>query len=225
MAGGKGSRLLPLTRIIPKPLIPVGSETMLEKIINNLHASGFNQFRVIVNYKKELIKSYMNEIDYSYDLQFIEEDEYSGTVGGLSLLKKHIEGEFILTNCDIISFLNYRAMIEWHKKHDAELTVLGVIKRTDVPYGVVKVNKESYITEIEEKPRYHHMIVSGLYVLNSSVLKLIPEGKPFGMDQLINKLLTMGKNVTCYPLDDGWHDIGQFKEYKNLMRNIGDIDA
>jgi dTDP-glucose pyrophosphorylase len=224
MAGGKGSRLLPLTRIIPKPLIPVGSETMLEKIINNFQAAGFNQFRVIVNYKKELIKSYMNGINHSYDLQFIEEEEYSGTAGGLSLLKEHIEGEFILTNCDIISFLNYQSMLSWHKDHDAELTILGVRKRIDVPYGVLSINNESYVTEIKEKPKYNHLIVSGIYILNSSVLKMIPEGKTLGMDQLINKLLTDGKKVTCYPVDGGWHDMGQFKEYKDLVKNIGDTD-
>jgi NDP-sugar pyrophosphorylase family protein len=69
------------------------------------------------------------------------------------------------------------------------------------------------------------MIVGGIYILNSSVLKLIPEGESFGMDQLINKLLTAGKKVTCYPVDNGWHDMGQFKEYKDLVRNIGDLNA
>ena len=225
MAGGKGTRLLPLTRIIPKPLIPVGVETMLEKIINNLCNSGFNNFKVIVNYKKELIKSYMNDNNYSYELEFFEESEYYGTVGGLTMLKGKIETNFILTNCDIISYLNYSALMEWHNNHGADLTVLGVRKRIDVPYGVLEVNDHSFITKINEKPHFHNLIVGGLYVLSPSILDQIPEGEPFGMDQLIKKLIGQGKKVTCYPLDHGWHDIGQFDEYRELLRTIGDIDA
>ena len=225
MAGGKGTRLLPITKMIPKPLVPIGSQTMLEKIINNLHSSGFNKFNVIINYKKELIKSYMNEVEYSYKLDFVEESEYSGTVGGLSLLKGKIEGDFILSNCDIISFLNYSALLDWHKSHNAELTVLGVRKRTVIPYGVLEVNSESYITKINEKPHLDNIIVSGVYVLNSSVLDEIPEDRSFGMDELITKLTSQGKKVTCYPVDDGWHDIGQLSEYREFLKNFNATDV
>jgi dTDP-glucose pyrophosphorylase len=225
MAGGKGTRLLPLTKIIPKPLVPIGSETMLEKIINNLNGSGFNKFNVIINYKKELIKSYMNEVDYSYELDFIEESEYYGTVGGLTLLKGKIEGDFILSNCDIISFLNYSALLDWHKSHNAELTVLGVRKRTDIPYGVLEVDSESYVTKIIEKPHLHNIIVSGIYVVNSSVLDEIPKDRSFGMDELITKLTSQGKKVTCYPIDDGWHDIGQFSEYREFLKSFKDLNV
>ena len=94
----------------------------------------------------------------------------------------------------------------------------------DVPYGVVKVDKEYYVTTVEEKPSFNHVIVSGIYVLNPSVLKLIPRDEPIGMDMLISKLLENDGNVTCYPIEDGWFDIGQFDEYKKLVSHLGDYD-
>jgi dTDP-glucose pyrophosphorylase/predicted transcriptional regulator len=223
MAGGKGTRLSPLTRIVPKPLVPVGEVTMLEKIIGNFYDQGFDDFRVIVNYKKELIRSYMGEVEHPYNIEFIDEDDYCGTVGGLKLLKSSLEGTFVLTNCDIIATLNYQALLDWHQEHEAEVTIMGVRKRTDIPYGVVTVDKESYVTELEEKPFYHHVIVSGVYVLNTTVLDFIPEGESFGMDQLIDKLLENGVNVTCYPIEDGWFDMGQFEEYRKLLHHFGEI--
>lgn len=221
MAGGRGTRLSPLTKIIPKPLIPVGDVTMLEKIMSNFYEQGFCRFIIIVNYKKELIKSYVAELELPYEIEFIEEEQYYGTAGGLSSLKGFLDGSFIFTNCDILTEVNYQSFIDWHNDHDASLTVLGVRKRTDIPYGVVTVDSNSFITKVDEKPSYQHVIVSGVYMLNSSVLEIIPEAEKYDMDKLIADLLTSNENVTCFPIEDGWFDMGQFKEYKNLLQHFG----
>jgi hypothetical protein len=157
MAGGKGNRLSPLTKIIPKPLIPVGDQTMIEMIIENFRDNGFSDFRIIVNYKKELIKSYFEENNISQDVTFIEEKEYLGTAGSLSLLKGIVDKTFILSNCDITAKLDYGLMLDWHKEHNADLTILGVRKRVDIPYGVINTNAESYVTSLDEKPYYTFM--------------------------------------------------------------------
>lgn len=225
MAGGKGTRLSPLTKIIPKPLIPVGGVTMLEKIIEKFHFQNFHDFRVIVNYKKELISSYLSEIDVPYDIKIINENKYRGTIGGLSDLKGSLDGDFILSNCDILTTLNYQALLDWHNNHNAALTILGVRKNMDVPYGVITINNELSVKKIQEKPSFNYLIVSGVYVLNSSVLDYISENEVLGMDELIARLINKGIEVSCYPIEDGWHDMGQFEEYRNLIKNLGgDVD-
>ncbi len=221
MAGGKGTRLSPLTKIIPKPLIPVGDVTMLEKIMSNFYDQGFGKFYIIVNYKKELIKSYIAELDHPYEIIFIEESEYYGTAGGLRALNNIINGAFILTNCDILTEVNYQSFINWHCEHNASLTVLGVRKQIDIPYGVISVDKDSLITSIKEKPSFHHVIVSGVYILNSKELANIPAGKRYDMDKMINDLLTRNENITCFPIEKGWFDMGQFKEYRTLLKHFG----
>jgi dTDP-glucose pyrophosphorylase len=225
MAGGQGSRLSPLTRILPKPLIPVGDMTMLEKIMENFSAQGFRKFKAIVNYKRDLIKSYFNETGSPYSVEFIDENSPSGTAGGLILLKDLVKGIFILSNCDIIAELQYSGMIDWHLQHNAHLTILGVRKRTEIPYGVIKINEDSYITDIEEKPYYDHLIVSGIYVVDSSVIDIIPKDKPLGMDQLIKILIESGMKVTCYPIEKGWFDMGQFEEYRKLLRHFDEFNG
>jgi dTDP-glucose pyrophosphorylase len=217
VAGGIGSRLSPMTKIIPKPLMPVGDMTILEKIIENFYLQGFNDFRIIINYKKDLIKAYMSEIDHPYDISFIEEKIYGGTAGCLRLLKDDIEGDFIVTNCDILTECSFHNLLEWHQATKADLTVLGVRKKIDIPYGVLNINEDYLVETVEEKPSYNNLVVSGVYTLNSSVLKHIPKKEDFGMDVLIRNLIQSKKLVSCFPINEGWHDMGQFDEYKKLV--------
>jgi dTDP-glucose pyrophosphorylase len=225
MAGGKGTRLSPLTRILPKPLMPVGEQTMLEKIMGTFAEHGFRNFRVIVNHKRELIKSYFAEAGSPYDLEFIDEDKPLGTAGGLTLLKGRISETFILTNCDVVAELQYSGLIDWHRDHGAHLTILGVRKHMDIPYGVINVDENLLVTEIEEKPVLNHIIVSGIYVIDPAVLQIIPEEQPVGMDGLIRLLIRCGMRVTCYPIETGWFDMGQFEEYRNLLKHFEAFDA
>jgi len=221
MAGGRGSRLSPLTKILPKPLLPVGEQTMLEKIINTFTSQGFTNFKVIINYKKELIKSYFSELDYSFNIEFIEEDEYLGTAGGLSLLSGKIDKTFVLSNCDVLAELDYSDLIDWHRKHKAQMTILGVKKRMDIPYGVIRLDENYFITGVDEKPYFNNVIISGIYIVDPVILELIPRQKPCDMDLLLKTLLDKGIKVVCYPIEDGWFDMGQFNEYQKLLTHLG----
>jgi dTDP-glucose pyrophosphorylase len=225
MAGGKGSRLNPLTKIIPKPLMPVGDKTMIELIMDNFSTNGLCEFYIVVNYKKELIKSYFIENKLEYKVHFVEEKEYRGTAGGLSLLESSIESTFVVTNCDIIAKLDYGKMLDWHFEHDAELTILGIRKRVDIPYGVIGINHEHYVTDIDEKPYYNFMIVSGIYILEPSVFELVSRDESHDMDKLIEDCLERGKKITCYPVEGGWFDMGQFEEYKQLLKHLGVLNV
>ncbi len=225
MAGGKGTRLSPLTKIIPKPLVPVGDKTMIEMIMDEFKRSGFKDFKVIVNYKKELIKSYFQENGLVEEVDFIDEEKFLGTAGGLRLLSGVIEDTFILSNCDVAAQINYLNLMDWHKEHAADLTILGVRKSFDVPYGVVNIDSDHYVTHVTEKPNYDFTIMSGIYVLEPSIFEYIPDNEFFGMDDLISSMISGGKRVSCYPIEDGWFDVGEFDEYKKLLKHFGVLSA
>lgn len=222
MAGGKGTRLWPLTRVIPKPLIPVGEKTMIEIIIDNFKSNGFRKFYIIVNYKKEQIKSYFMEQALDDNIIFIEEEEYFGTAGGLSYLRDVIDHPFILSNCDILVKIEYSGMFAWHEEHEADMTILGVRKKWSVPYGTIKINHDNLVMDLHEKPNFRFLVNSGIYLLDPCIFELIPEKRYFDIDVLIRKAIEVGKKIACYPIEDGWYDVGQFEEYKFLLKQFQD---
>jgi dTDP-glucose pyrophosphorylase len=220
MAGGKGSRLAPLTRIIPKALIPIGEKTMIEKIMEGFYKQNFTDFKIITNYKKKLIKSYLVESNLPYDISFLEEDKDLGTVGGIKLFESELPDYFLLNNCDVLADINHHDLIENHLKTQSDLTILGVRRTTNIQYGVLDLDEDSLLLSVNEKPKYTHIINAGVYVFNKSILNLIPEHKEFNMDQLINKLLVKEKKISAFIIDDGWFDIGEFDEYRKLLSHI-----
>tara|TARA_B100000965_G_scaffold400592_1_gene422772 strand:+ start:1149 stop:2204 length:1056 start_codon:yes stop_codon:yes gene_type:complete len=220
MAGGKGSRLAPLTNIIPKPLIPIGYSTIVEKIFDSFVNQGFNDIKLIINYKKELIKSYFNELDHSYKIDFLEESKYLGTIGGIKEFADELTKNFIITNCDVVTDTDYHNFFDHHIKKDAYLSILGLKKSSKVPYGVLKLDKEFNVKGLKEKPKQTHTIMTGIYILNKKALDFIPDDKECGMDELIEALIANNKLVTSYVIEDGWYDMGQFSEYKKLLMLI-----
>ncbi|MBU4198417.1 MAG: CBS domain-containing protein [Kiritimatiellae bacterium] len=221
MAGGKGTRLSPLSNILPKSLMPVGDQTMIEKIMDTFVNYGFRDFKVIVNFKREMIKSYFAETSRQYAIKFIDEQEFLGTAGGLRLLRQVVDGPFVLTNCDIVAELNYPGLLAWHREHKAHLTVVGVRKRMDIPYGVIKIDENYGVDCIDEKPFFNYLIVSGVYIVDPAVIDVIPADGPLDMDSLIRLLIEKKMKVACYPIENGWFDIGQFEEYRKLLKHFG----
>jgi len=222
MAGGKGSRLEPFTNIFPKALIPIGDKTVIEKIIDEFMKFGIRQFLFTVNYKAQIIESYFNTIDKGYEIKYIKEDRYLGTAGSLSLIKEHLNGSFIVSNCDIIVKANYADVLDFHKKQKSSLTILSSIQHHKIPYGVVNFSDGGRVTDIQEKPEFSFTINTGVYILNSEVLDLIPHNKEYDMPDLINKIRETGGKVFTYPVNENdYIDIGQWEEYKKLANKTG----
>lgn len=215
MAGGKGTRLDPFTKILPKPLIPIGDKPVIEKIMDNFHNYGFKEFILTLNYKKEMIKMYFKENQTPYNVEWIEEDEYLGTAGSLGLLKNRIKETFFVCNCDTILESNFNHILLWHKGEKALCTLIGCHKEMLIPYGTLEING-GYLKAINEKPKYDMIINTGVYIMEPEVLNYIPEGKPMNMDLLLKKLMQRGK-VTVFPICEGWFDLGQWKEYKESL--------
>jgi dTDP-glucose pyrophosphorylase len=222
MAGGKGTRLDPFTKILPKPLIPIGDKPIIEHIMDYFHKNGFFRFILILNYKKEMIKMYFNENKPPYELEYVDEADYFGTAGGLSLLKDRLNDTFIVTNCDTILKGDHRDFFNWHRERRNMLTIVGSHREVTVPYGVLNMSN-GLLSGIDEKPKFDLFINTGTYVFEPDVLNLIDKNEHIDMDKLITKAKAVYQDkVGVYPCWGGWFDIGQWDEYRKTMKYMGE---
>lgn len=221
MAGGKGTRLEPFSKIFPKPLIPIGDTPIVEIIINEFKKYGVREFCLILNYKGEMIKSYFTHMEKDYDIKYIWEDDYRGTAGSLKLLEAEIGDVFIVSNCDVIVKANFEEVVNFHKEQNALLTVLSSIQHHKIPYGVVRFKDGGEVIDIIEKPEYSLTINAGVYVLSKDVLKFIPPKSRLDMTDLIKSLIENNKKVIIYPINENdYIDIGQWEEYKKAIEKL-----
>lgn len=222
MAGGRGTRLYPYTKILPKPLIPVGEVPITELVIEKFRNYGCAGFTLIVNYKKNMIKSYFAELEKDYELAYVEEEEPLGTGGGLSLLQGEIEETFFFTNCDILIDADYRDIERFHKKRGNTITMVCAAKQFVIPYGVVELDEEGCLSGIREKPEMNFLTNTGMYVVEPSVLDAIPKGVPQGFTDIIDTCRQNGGRVGIYPIsEDSWMDMGQLEELDKMRRRLG----
>lgn len=223
MAGGRGTRLDPFTKILPKPLIPLRDKPIVENIMDRFYENGFSRFILIVNYKKEMIKAYFSENTLPYDITFVEEQDFYGTAGGLFLLRDVIKQPFIVTNCDTILEGNYNDFYQWHCDQKNIMTIIGSHKEITVPYGVLCMNN-GVLEKIDEKPKLDLFINTGTYVLETSIFEFIEDRKHLDMDALIRKVKALRMDrVGIYPHWGGWFDIGQWAEYQMSLKELGHV--
>lgn len=210
MAGGKGVRLQPFTNYFPKPLTPVNGTTATETIINAFSNYGIKKFFISLNYKKNLIKSYLRENKIP-NLHFIEEKKELGTAGPISMLKGKIKNDFFVINCDTIVSLNLEKFYDFHKKNNFKISLVAASKKFTLAYGSCKIKKKNgELRLIEEKPSMNYLANIGLYLFKPEVIKLIPQNKSFEMDSLIKKVKKTGGRVGVFPInEESWKDIGQ----------------
>jgi dTDP-glucose pyrophosphorylase len=221
MAGGKGTRLYPYTKILPKPLIPIGDVPIMEHIIEHFHYFGCKDFRVIVNYKKNMIKAYFNELEKDYALSYVDEDEPLGTGGGLSLLRDQLDSTFILSNCDILIEDNFEAMYEHHKAQGNLVTMVCSLKNYDIPYGVVKFSEGGSIESMEEKPTVSFFTNTGCYIVEPEIFDYIPKDTFIGFPDIIQKCKEAGKKVGVYPINErAWLDMGQMDTMEQMRERL-----
>lgn len=222
MAGGKGTRLYPYTKILPKPLIPIGDTPIVERIINRFNKFGSDKILMSVNYKKNMIKSYFNDIDSPYRIDYFEEDKPLGTGGSLSLMREQLKETFFVSNCDILIDADYTSIYDFHKKNEYDVTMVASVKNTVIPYGVLKLDKEGLLDSTEEKPEYTHLINTGMYLLEPSIVDLVPDDKFTDLPTVITKAKNKGLRVGVYPVsENSWLDMGQIKEMENMIDSLG----
>ncbi len=219
MAGGFGTRLHPFTKVIPKPLLPVGDRTIIELIINKFRKYQITRFILTVNYKANFIKAFFTDLRPDYNVEFISENQPLGTAGSLRYLLGKIDKPFFVSNCDIIINTNYRKFYNFHIKGGFDLSLVAAIIPFRVPYGVCEINEDFSLKNLQEKPTIYHLVNTGMYILNPEVLSLIPENKHFHMTELMDKVIQNGGKVGVYPISNrSWKDYGQAHNFRKTLQ-------
>lgn len=218
MAGGKGTRLKPITNVIPKPLVPVGDKTILEVIMDQFEGIGCHKFYMSVNYKANMMKYYLSQLDHKYDIEFFMEDKPLGTIGSVSLLKGKITTPFFVSNCDSINEQDYRDVWDYHVQNHNDMTIVTMVKSFKIPYGVIETGEDGLMTALKEKPEQTYQVNTGVYILNPELIDEIPEGEFFHITHLMEKVQARGGRVGCFPVSEhSWKDMGEWPEYLKMI--------
>lgn len=218
MAGGKGTRLKPITNVIPKPLVPIGDKTILETIMDQFEEIGCTKFYMSVNYKADMMKYYLGQLDHKYDIEFFQEEKPLGTIGSVSLLKGKINTPFFVSNCDSINEQDYRDVYDYHMENHNELTIVTMVKSFRIPYGVIETGEDGLMVSLSEKPELTYQVNTGVYILNPNCIDEIPQGEFFHITHLMEKIKARGGRVGCFPVSEhAWKDMGEWPEYLKMI--------
>jgi NDP-mannose synthase len=223
MAGGKGARLAPYTKILPKPLMPIGDMPILEIILRQMKASCVDEAVLTVGHLAELLEAFFQDgkrigikISYSY------EDQPLGTAGPLSLITG-LDDTFIVTNGDVLTTLNLQDLVQFHREQKGIVTVASHMRSVHVDLGVIQANERKEIIGYVEKPTYDFYVSMGIYVFEPRVLQYIDYKQRLDFPDLILKLIAAGEKVVSYPFDGYWMDLGRVSDYEQAVMDFDSI--
>lgn len=219
MAGGIGSRLKPLTNVLPKPLIPINDKTFLEEIFERFNYQGCDTFYISVNYKADLIEYYLQQQNLPYILHYFKEEKPMGTAGSLSLLKGIINETFFVSNCDILIEQDYSEVLKYHRENNNEITIIAALKNYPIAYGTIETGENGKLLQLIEKPEITFKINSGMYILEPHLLDEIPENDFFHITHLIEKVKERNGRIGVFPVSEkSWRDVGKWDEYLKIVK-------
>ncbi len=220
LAGGKGSRLAPYTRVLPKPLMPIGDMPILEVLLRQMRAAGIRQVILTVGHLSELLRAFFQDgrqwdmqIEYSYEQCPL------GTAGPISLIEG-LTDTFLVANGDILTTLHMRDLMDFHKKQHATATIAVHARKVKIDLGVVQWEAQPRITGYIEKPTFDYCVSMGLYVFEPQVLSYIPRGQYLDFPDLVKKLIAGGEKVVGYQFDGYWQDLGRPDDYEQASRDF-----
>lgn len=217
-AGGRGVRLDPYTRILPKPLIPVGDTPMIELIMREFIKYDCCEFSVIVNYKGQMMKAYFSESTENYSINWIDEKKPLGTGGGLGLVDG-INETFFFVNCDTLVHTDYPCILDHHRREKNLVTVVCAYKNIRLPYGVMDTAEGGQVVEIKEKPEISFLTNVGMYLVEPEVIQRIGKNNETAFTSLLGRLIDEGMKIGVYPISEmEWIDMGQTDEIKRANR-------
>lgn len=213
LAGGKGSRLAPYTTILPKPLMPIGDVPILEVLLIQMKAAGIEHVTLTVGHLSELLRTFFKDgSQFGLNITYSYESCPLGTAGPLALVDG-LEETFLVSNGDVLTTLNLRDLIRFHKEQKAILTVAAHHRQSKVDLGVIKRDGNCAITEYIEKPVYNFLVSMGIYVFEPEVLSYIPRNEYLDFPNLLHKLIAAGERVVGYEFDGYWEDLGRPDDY------------
>ena len=214
MAGGLGTRLRPLTKNTPKPMLEVGGKPILETIVKRFVDNGFSNITMCLGYKSNVIQDcFQDGSGFGVNINYIVEEKRMGTAGALTLLTKKFNKPFFVMNGDLLTNINFEKMLDFHVEHNSKATMCVREYDIEVPYGVVNVANEN-ITSIEEKPIHRFFVNAGIYLLEPDCIDLIPDNEFYDMPTLFEELIATKEKVVSFPLQEYWLDIGRIADYE-----------
>lgn len=216
MAGGRGERLMPYTSVLPKPLLPVNNKPAIQHILEKFLMYSPDKVFITINYKSNILESYIKEIkkkNKSNTIITIREEKPLGTAGSLFLIQKRLTEDFFLTNCDTIINTDYSEIYNHHKKNKNDITILTVVKKIKVPYGVCTVSKDNF--KMEEKPQFTYNANTGFYLVKKECLNIIKKLEYLNFNNFLLNCQKNNKKIAIYNVNEKkWTDIGQMREYR-----------
>jgi len=219
LAGGKGRRLAPYTAVLPKPLMPIGDIPILEIVLRQLRQSGFTEAVLAVGHLAALIEAYFgNGSKVGLPIRYVSEDQPLGTAGPLA----HIRGlkdTFLVMNGDILTDLDYRALVEHHKRQAAAMTIATYERTVKIDFGVIEA-EAGVIRRYIEKPTLNYLVSMGIYVLEPSVRRFIEPDEYLDLPDLVKALLDQNEKVATYKFSGSWLDIGRQEDFAQAQETF-----
>jgi NDP-sugar pyrophosphorylase family protein len=222
MAGGLGTRLRPLTEDRPKPMLPVGDRPLLEYVVDELRAAGIGRLSIATHYKGHLIEEHFGDGSrFGMEIGYVDEETPLGTAGAIGLMEP-VAGPVLVVNGDILTKLDFRAVLRFHEKHSADMTVGVRQHEYTVPFGVVKMDGV-LVKGVDEKPTERFLINAGIYVLDPVACARVPRGRKFDMTDLIEDLVAEGQTVVGFPVQEYWLDVGRLADYEKAQAEAEEL--
>jgi NDP-sugar pyrophosphorylase family protein len=219
MAGGYGTRLRPITEGLPKPMLPIGDRPLLELTLQQLRDAGIKRVNLATHYKRDIIANHFGDgHSFGVKIRYVEEDQPLGTAGALGLIETS-EDPLLVINGDVVTRVDFHAMLDFHRHHRADMTVAVRQHEVQLPHGVVETDGLA-ITGISEKPILRHFMNAGIYLLNPEMCRFVPSGRRYDMTDLISRLIAEGCRVVSFPIREYWLDIGQVEDYQKALRDF-----
>jgi NDP-sugar pyrophosphorylase family protein len=221
LAGGIGARLKPYTTVFPKPLMPIGGHPVLEIVIQQLRYHGFKEVTLAVGHLAELIMTFFGDgSKYGLELKYSREEELLGTAGPLSLLKEELTDTFLVMNGDVLSSLDYAALMEYHKRNRCTATIALAKRDVRIDFGVIEVDEENSVLKYIEKPTMDYLVSTGIYVFEPEVLSYVKPKEKFDLPDLIKGLIKDGRKTMGFVNDAYWLDIGRPEDYEKANEDF-----
>lgn len=223
MAGGKGTRLYPYTKTLPKALVPIGDTSIAERIIDQFYLRGCRDVWFVLNHKADMVKSYFEGLETDYSVHFLTESEFRGTGGGLALLKDQIKTSFIVSNCDILIDDDLTCAYQTHKELGDDITYVSAMINTSIPYGVIETDDDGYVTGLREKPEFSFLVSTGVYIVEPHVLDYIGEDEAIDFPDIVKRCMQNGGKVGVFPIpENSWIDIGELNKMQIATQRLED---
>jgi len=224
LAGGKGTRLAPYTKILPKPLMPIGDMPILEVLIYQMKNAGIKEVILTVGHMAELLKAFFQNGDrFGLNIEYSIEDKPLGTAGPLSLIADRLTDTFLVTNGDVLTTLDINDLVNAHYNSGSLATIASHKRHVNIDLGVLQTNESNILTGYIEKPTYNYSVSMGMYVFEPDVLEFIPKNQYLDFPNLVHKLIAAGEKINCYHYNGYWQDLGSPDDYEQAVIDFDSI--